>query len=50
MSYQGISLVGQIHLDAYEMIGLEIYAYIACYDRFEWIKCLVIKFGLICIG
>jgi hypothetical protein len=33
-----------------ELIELDIYAYVACYEMFEWINCLVIKFGLICVG
>ena len=40
ISYQGISLVDQIYLGAYELIELDIYAYVACYEMFEWIKCL----------
>jgi hypothetical protein len=40
MSYKGISLVDHIHLGAYEMLELDIYALIACYKMFEWIKCL----------
>jgi hypothetical protein len=47
MSYKGISLVDQIYLGAYESIELDIYAYVACYKMFEWIKCLVIKFKLV---
>jgi hypothetical protein len=47
MSYKGVSLVDQIHLGAYKMIELDIYAYVACYEMFEWIKCVVIKFELI---
>ena len=47
MSYKGISLVDHIHLGAYEMFELDIYAHVACYKMFEWIKCLVIKIELI---
>ena len=41
ISYKGISLVDHIHLGAYEMFELAIYALVACYKMFEWIKCLV---------
>ena len=34
MYFKGISLIDQIHLGAYKMFGLEIYAYIACYEMF----------------
>ena len=44
MSYQGIFLVDQMYLGAYELIELDIYAYVACYKMIEWIKCLEIKF------
>ena len=37
MNFKGISLVDQIHLDAYEMFGLKIYAYVACYEMIKWI-------------
>ena len=61
MSYKGISLVDHIHLGAYEMFELDIYARVACYKMFEldiyarvacykmfeWIKCLVFKIELI---
>ena len=47
MNYKGISLDDLIHLGAYELIELDIYAFIACYEMIEWINCLVIKFGLI---
>ena len=47
MSYKGISLVDLLHLGAYELIELDIYAYVACYEIFEWINCLVIKFELV---
>jgi hypothetical protein len=40
MSYKGIFLVDHIYLGAYEMLELDIYALIACYKMFEWIKCL----------
>ena len=40
MSYKGISLVDHIHLGAYEMLELDIYARVACYKMFEWIKML----------
>ena len=35
---QGISLADLIHLGAYELIELDIYAYVACYEVFEWIN------------
>jgi hypothetical protein len=35
MSNKGISLVDHIYLDAYELIELEIYAYVACYEMIE---------------
>ena len=35
MSYKGISLIDHIHLDAYEMLELDIYAFVACYKMFE---------------
>jgi hypothetical protein len=38
MSYKGISLVDHIYLDAYELIELEIYAYVTCYEMIEWIN------------
>ena len=44
---QDISLVDLIYLGTYELIELDIYAYVACYEVFEWINCLVIKFELI---
>ena len=47
MSYKGISLVEHIHLGAYEMFELDIYALVACYKIIEWIKWLVIKFELV---
>ena len=47
MSYKGISLVDHIHLGAYEMFELDIYARVACYNMFEWIKCLVFKIEVI---
>ena len=47
MSYKHISLVDPIHLGAYEMLELDIYALVACYTMFEWIKCLVIKIKLV---
>ena len=47
MSYKGISLVDHIHLGAYEMLELDIYALVACYKMLEWIKCLIIKIELI---
>ena len=47
MSCKGISLVDHIHLGAYEMLELDIYALVACYKMLEWIKCLVIKIELI---
>ena len=47
MSYKGISLVDHIHLGAYEMFELNIYALVACYKMFEWIKWLVIKIELV---
>jgi hypothetical protein len=50
MSYKCIFLVDLIYLGAYKMNELDIYAYVACYEMIEWIKCLVIKFGLICVG
>ena len=37
IKFKGISLVDQIHLGAYEMFGLDIYAYVACYEMIEWI-------------
>ena len=40
MSYKGISQVDHIHLGAYEMLELDIYARVACYKMFEWIKML----------
>lgn len=40
MNYKGISLVDQIILGAYELIELDKYAYFACYEMIEWIKCL----------
>jgi len=46
MSYKGISLVDHIHLGAYKMLELDIYALVVCYKMFEWIKCLVIKIEL----
>ena len=49
-SNQGISLVDLIHLGAYKMIELDIYAYVACYKMVEWIYWLIIKFGLIWVG
>ena len=45
--HKGISLVDHIHLGAYKLIELDIYAYVACYKMFEWIQCLVIKFELV---
>ena len=47
MSYKRISLVDPIHLGAYEMLELDIYALVACYKMLEWIKCLIIKIELI---
>ena len=47
MSYKGISLVDHIHLGAYEMFELDIYALVACYKMIEWIKWLVIKIELV---
>ena len=47
MSYKGISLVDYIHLGAYEMFELDIYALVACYKMIEWIKWLVIKIELV---
>ena len=47
MNYKGISLVDHIHLGAYEMFELDIYARVACYKMFEWINCLVFKIELI---
>jgi len=47
MNYNGISLVDHIHLGAYEMLELDIYARVACYKIIEWIKWLVIKIELI---
>ena len=47
MSYKGISLVDHIHLGAYEMFELNIYALVACYKMIEWIKWLVIKIELV---
>jgi hypothetical protein len=47
---QGIYLVDLNYLGTYELIELDIYAYVACYEMFELINCLVIKFGLICVG
>ena len=47
MSYKGISLVDHSHLGAHEMLELDIYALVACYKMFEWIKCLVIKIKLV---
>ena len=47
MSYKDISLVDHIHLGAHEMLELDIYALVACYKMFEWIKCLVFKIELI---
>ena len=44
MNYQGISFVDQTYLDAYELIELDKYAYVACNKKFEWNNCLVIKF------
>jgi hypothetical protein len=44
---QSIFLVDLIHLGAYKMFELDIYAYVACYEMFEWIFCLVIKFELV---
>ena len=34
-------------MGAYELIELDIYAYVACYKMIEWIEWLVIKFELI---
>ena len=47
MSYKGIPLVEHIHLGAYEMFELDIYALVACYKMIEWIKWLVIKIELV---
>ena len=47
---QSISLVNVIHLGAYELVELDKYAYVACYEMIEWINWLVIKFGLIWVG
>ena len=47
---QGISLADLIHLGAYELIELDIYTFVACYEMIEWINWLVIKFGLIWVG
>jgi hypothetical protein len=47
---QGTFFVDLIHLGAYGLIELDIYAYIACYKMIEWINWLVIKFGLIWVG
>ena len=33
-------LLIKVYLGAYELIELDIYAYIASYEMFEWIKCL----------
>jgi hypothetical protein len=38
MNYKCIFLVGLIHLGAYKLIELDIYAYVACYEVFEWIN------------
>jgi len=35
MVYKG--LVDHIYLDAYELLELDIYAYVACYEMIEWI-------------
>ena len=47
MSYKGMSLVYHIYLGAYEMLELYIYALVAYYKMFEWIKCLVINIKLV---
>ena len=47
MYFKGISLIDQIHLGAYEIFGLEIYAYITCYEMIEWIQWLAIEFKLV---
>ena len=47
---QGISLVDLIYLGAYELIELDTFAFVACYEMIEWINWLVIKFGLIWVG
>jgi hypothetical protein len=44
---QDIFLVDLIHLGAYQLIELDIYAYVACYAMIEWIKCVEIKFELV---
>ena len=35
---QGISLVDLIHLGAYELMELDIYTFVACYEMIEWIN------------
>ena len=47
---QGISFVDLIHLGAYKLIELDIYAYVASYEMIEWIDWLAIKFGWIWVG
>jgi len=47
---QGISLCWSFYLGAYELIELDIYAYVACYEMIEWINWLIIKCGLIHVG
>jgi hypothetical protein len=38
------------NLGAYELNELDKYAYVACYKMMiEWIKCLEIKFELVCL-
>lgn len=37
MIYKGIFVVDQIHLNAYELIELDMYAYVACYEMPQWI-------------
>ena len=45
MVYKG--LVDHIYLDAYELLELDIYAYVACYEMIEWIQWLAIEFKLV---
>ena len=44
---KGISPIDLNHFGAYEFIELDKYAYVACYEWIQWIKCLEIKFELV---
>ena len=38
MSYKGIFFIDQIHFNAYDLIELDMYAYVSCYEMTPRIK------------